>query len=1349
MEKLKPKVSETLVRGQFFRSVMTEGQTSRDFLQQLWQGIRRTSCTNREEQLQWVLTCFTTRHINPAVVKKFELKTPTTEEEAINMADDVESKIKEKTAQEKVNVVLQAAANGDTHAEVAFVGNRYRGNKRGYRGGFRGNPQGRGGTNYRNAGGSACNNCGSNCKQGYCPAANAQCYECSRSGHYGRMCPERLRRAANPTSGHNNRGYNRGHNQGGRPQYLRRQTNECESAGPGYGERAEQAKFTNEGNQAPKYSENEEVGVQGYQPNYDPIETIDRYDQIQANQLAYLASRASHGHNYQRVPKASSSQEILAIQPRFEPSAVEYQAVSSPFINNCDHDSWRETVVINRCRGRVKIDTGAKVNVMSKRHFLALGLKPSQLRYSHITLIAFNRALVQPIGCFLINVQVRDRVVPMVFQVVEACANVLICYRDAVRSGLISSVSCDNCGDVTAEAIDVDEFNVYKNEVLSLKLKDNAIPKAFQARTVPQAHEQEVKTELERMVDEGIIVPVTEATAWASPMLVRRKPNGKLRVCMDPRYLNTFLIRAVYPMPNIETVFPKVIGATWFSKLDMTQGFWHIQLDEESSHLCTFSTPYGRYRYLRMPFGLSPAPEVFHRMVGDVIRDIQGVTHFVDDVLIWGKTQTEHDQRLREVLNKLEKAGFAINKDKCDLSKNEVMFLGHRINGTYIRPNPVKVDIVKNFPPPTNVEELRRLLGVATYISKFIPRFSTLTEPLRRLLQDGVAFCWEDEQQRALNDIKDALKGEKVLFIFNPQLPVQIATDASGTGLGAVLLQHNRPVSYAARSVTKSEHNYSPIEKELLAVVFALKRFHFYTAGRQVEILTDHQPLRGAAKNVLTRDNDRLDRLFDQIMSYDLIWTYIPGKTNYLPDYLSRLPPTAMPVNETDTTVQKHEGPIARGPVYESIAKTSETDPIVTFVKDSINNGWPPGRALMPENVKFLWPMAHQLRISHGVVADINNRAYVPASVRPVVLQELHIGHPGIYSMLRRAKKWFFWPTMTNDVIKYVDECERCGLVRARQNSEPLLPRAMPKAPGEVIAADFFELKKKKYLVFYDVFSQFPMLWPVNSESVTALIKGCAVFFQFTGCPAKFWSDRGGAFDSHEFRRFAAEIGMDVKFSSAEYPQSNGAAESAVKILKRLKSVSLNETEFLKAVIYLQNTTKAGHSFSPAEVFLGRSVRTPLQELAKKAVVSWTTVYQERKQDQSRMKHSYDRTASKPCLSFKQGDRVLVHNVKGKSVTATVVEQATTPRAYTVRLDSGTSTTRNQKFLTVLPRTDMTATTGNQLVKKMKIPKDVVRIPRIPPAPPNHVTQERRDCPVITITKSGRRVYPTLRGRGD
>jgi hypothetical protein len=221
------------------------------------------------------------------------------------------------------------------------------------------------------------------------------------------------------------------------------------------------------------------------------------------------------------------------------------------------------------------------------------------------------------------------------------------------------------------------------------------------------------------------------------------------------------------------------------------------------------------------------------------------------------------------------------------------MFLGHLVNGFEVRPNPDKVAVIRQFPVPTCVEDVRRLLGVATYISKFIPRFSAKTSALREFLKADAAFVWTARHQEALALIQRKLENEKVLFIFDPKKPTQIDTDASGTGLGAVLMQNDRPVAYAARSLTPAEQNYSTIEKELLAVVFALRRFHFYTARRPVEVRTDHQPLLGAARNVLLRDNPRLDRLFDQIIGYTLSWTYVPGKNNQLPDFLSRLPPVA------------------------------------------------------------------------------------------------------------------------------------------------------------------------------------------------------------------------------------------------------------------------------------------------------------------------------------------------------------------------------------------------------------------------------------------------------------------------
>jgi hypothetical protein len=326
--------------------------------------------------------------------------------------------------------------------------------------------------------------------------------------------------------------------------------------------------------------------------------------------------------------------------------------------------------------------------------------------------------------------------------------------------------------------VDMDTLSIYKNEIVHLTLRDGAVPRTFPARKIPLALEEEVREELERMVNEGVIVRENEPTDWCSPLLVRRKPNGKLRVCMDPRYLNSFLKRATYALPEVECVFPRFRGAKFFSKMDMTAGFWQVLLDDISSKMCTFSTPFGRYRYLRLPFGISPAPELFHRIVGDVVRDLPGVMHFVDDVLVWGMTQEEHDERLATVLKRFAEVGFSFNPQKCEFSKREVMFLGHLVNGQTVRPNPDKVAVVQKFPTPTCVEDVRRLMGVATYISKFIPRFSAKTSVLRNLLKADSAFVWTPQHQQVLEMIQNELTGDKVLYIFDPSRPTQVATDA-------------------------------------------------------------------------------------------------------------------------------------------------------------------------------------------------------------------------------------------------------------------------------------------------------------------------------------------------------------------------------------------------------------------------------------------------------------------------------------------------------------------------------------------------------------------------------------------
>jgi hypothetical protein len=397
------------------------------------------------------------------------------------------------------------------------------------------------------------------------------------------------------------------------------------------------------------------------------------------------------------------------------------------------------------------------------------------------------------------------------------------------------------------------------------------------------------------------------------------------------------------------------------------------------------------------------------------------------------------------------------------------------------------------------------------------------------------------------------------------------------------------------------------------------------------------------------------------------------------------MPPTRIPPLLIDSVIAKEMAP-ASGLIYDLIASASQNDTVVDFVQQNIHDGWPEARAGFPQCFRFLRPHCHELRVADGVVIDSRNKVYVPEAAHHAMIQELHIGHPGQSTMLARARKIFFRANMQSDMEKLAVTCGICALHRPSQAREPLQPRDMPPPPprGSYCCRFFSRFARNVFLAIYDVFLQFPFLWLVHSESTAELLHACRAFFQFTGCPRAFWCDQGSAFDSNEFRAFADSIGMRVCYSSAEYAQSNGAAKSAVKILKQLQQVSLNENELFWVLLYLQNFAKRRHAAAPAEIFIGHSLQTPLQAQSNQSFVLWRDHHSEQTSEQGAMKAQYDRCATRTAKDYKQGDRILVHNVCGKTAQATVVEQ-TDRRTYLVEFPNSSRSIRTHRFLTFIP----------------------------------------------------------------
>ena len=301
---------------------------------------------------------------------------------------------------------------------------------------------------------------------------------------------------------------------------------------------------------------------------------------------------------------------------------------------------------------------------------------------------------------------------------------------------------------------------------------------------------------------QGIIEKVTEPTEWVSAPAIVNKPSAKngIRLCIDSRPLNTALKRSEYTIPTVDHLLTDISNAKVFSLADIKNAFWHVPLDAESSFLTTFNTPLGRMKWKRMPFGISVAPEEFQRRIDENLEGLEGVKAIADDILIWGdgenieEATASHDKRLLALLERCHQKNIKLNKEKFRLRKTELFYMGVVLTDKGVKPDPKKQECIQSMPAPTNKDEVRRLLGVVTYLSRFSEDLSTKSEPIRALLKNNTAFIWEENEQKAFDEIKTLILNAPLLRYFNVAEQVEVQVDASSSGLGACLMQDGRPV---------------------------------------------------------------------------------------------------------------------------------------------------------------------------------------------------------------------------------------------------------------------------------------------------------------------------------------------------------------------------------------------------------------------------------------------------------------------------------------------------------------------------------------------------------------------------
>ena len=391
-------------------------------------------------------------------------------------------------------------------------------------------------------------------------------------------------------------------------------------------------------------------------------------------------------------------------------------------------------------------------------------------------------------------------------------------------------------------------LGTFKGGKVTLHVEPQVKPKFFKARPLPFSLKDKVEEELQRLESLGIITLVKHSN-WAAPVVPVLKQNGTIRLCGDYRItVNQASKVDTYPLPKVEDLFAAMSGGKVFTKLDMSQAYLQLPLDDNSKELVTINTHKGLFQYTRLSFGVSAAPAVFQRCMESLLQGCAGVSIYLDDILVTGSTMEDHLVRLDKVLSIIATAGLKLNKAKCEFLLPRVEYLGHIIDGNGLHPTKEKVRAIQEAPQPRNVSELRSFLGIINYYGKFLPNLSTKLRPLYQLLKRGTRWHWDKSRAEAFEAAKNALQDDTLLVHYDGNRQLVLACDASPYGLGTVLSHimddgQERPIAYASRTLTAAEKNYSQLEKEALGVVFAVQKFHNYLYGREFIIESDHRPL--------------------------------------------------------------------------------------------------------------------------------------------------------------------------------------------------------------------------------------------------------------------------------------------------------------------------------------------------------------------------------------------------------------------------------------------------------------------------------------------------------------------------
>ncbi|CAB3991427.1 transposon Tf2-1 poly [Paramuricea clavata] len=750
----------------------------------------------------------------------------------------------------------------------------------------------------------------------------------------------------------------------------------------------------------------------------------------------------------------------------------------------------------------------------------------------------------------------------------------------------------------------------FEDYTYHITLDPKVKPVVHAPRRVPLELVDKLNFELNEMEKNGVIEKVTKPTDWVNSIVIREKPNGRLRLCLDPKDLNEAIMRDHYPTPTLEEITPY--------KIDARNGYWNVKLDDESSYLTTFNTPNGRYRFLRMPFGLRMSQDVFQFKIDETYRNCPGATGIADDITVHGRDESNHDLHLHDAMERTRMAGIKLNQQKCIIKTSECSFFGMVYTSSGVKPDPEKVIAIQNMEPPKDKKELHTKAVV-------------------------------------------------------------LQVDASSKGLGAVLLQENKPIAFAPKALIPAESRYANIERELLAVVYGCEKFHTYLYGRQFVVESDHRPLEQIQKKNLDMAPPRLQRMLLRLQPYDCIIKYKPGKEMVIADTLSRLSPKEG--DEIPGMQVKIHHLVEFTPVeLQQIKDETAKDGTLQILTEQVMQGWPDSIKKTQQAIKPYWNNRDDISIQEGVLL-LGSRIIVPKSLRQKILQEIHSGHQGMEKCKLRAKSCVYWPGIYKEIENMVAPCCACKKFQNSQQKEPMISSEVPRRPWHTVSADLFKVNNFWYIVIADYYSKFPFVKKLNNLTATTVVNVVRSIFSEQGIPETLICDNGTQFTSAQFQDLAKRYGFRVVTSSPYYPKGHGFIERQVQTVKKiLLKCEESGTDPSLALLSLRSIPLSATLKSPAELLNGRMFKTTLP-VKIHPPNDWHETRDLLLTQQKKQINLYNRDSKEKPNLF-QNQAVQVQDPLKKTWSpARVVGFGPTPRSYITEDESGVQIRRNRQLI--------------------------------------------------------------------